>query len=89
MAEKSKDELVALGFPQFTIEDFHATVSSFTINLLTYLFWFTYLALYESQLQKTSVINVEQLLLKYLPTMPTMTRSFCMPWKLWLTKQSH
>lgn len=27
VAEKSKDELVALGFPQFTIEDFHATVS--------------------------------------------------------------
>jgi hypothetical protein len=25
-AEKSKDELVALGFPQFTIEDFHDVV---------------------------------------------------------------
>ncbi len=28
LAAKSKDDLVALGFPQFTIEDFHDTVSN-------------------------------------------------------------
>ena len=27
-AAKSKDELVTLGFPAFTVEDFHDTVSS-------------------------------------------------------------
>ena len=26
VASKSKDDLVALGFPEFTIEDFHETV---------------------------------------------------------------
>lgn len=28
MAKNSKNELVSLGFPEFTIEDFHETVSS-------------------------------------------------------------
>jgi ubiquitin thioesterase protein OTUB1 len=27
LAAKSKENLVALGFPQFTVEDFHDTVS--------------------------------------------------------------
>ena len=27
IAQKSKDDLVELGFPSFTIEDFHETVS--------------------------------------------------------------
>jgi len=27
LASKSKENLVALGFPQFTVEDFHDTVS--------------------------------------------------------------
>lgn len=27
IAAKSKDDLVALGFPHFTVEDFHDTVS--------------------------------------------------------------
>lgn len=30
IASKSKDELVSLGFPQFTIEDFHDTVCYFS-----------------------------------------------------------
>lgn len=30
IANKSKDELINLGFPQFTIEDFHETVSHFS-----------------------------------------------------------
>lgn len=28
LAEQSKDRLVKLGFPQFTLEDFHDTVSA-------------------------------------------------------------
>ena len=33
-AAKSKDELVALGFPAFTVEDFHDTVSFWCLNSL-------------------------------------------------------
>ena len=32
IAAKSKDDLVSLGFPQFTIEDFHDTVSIWDIK---------------------------------------------------------
>lgn len=32
LAEQSKDRLVQLGFPQFTLEDFHDTVSFITIH---------------------------------------------------------
>lgn len=32
LALKSKDKLVALGFPQFTLEDFHDTVSTNKLN---------------------------------------------------------
>ena len=34
IAQKSKDELVSLGFPQFTLEDFHDTVSNALILFL-------------------------------------------------------
>ena len=32
-ATKTKDELVALGFPSFTIEDFHDVVSFYHLKL--------------------------------------------------------
>lgn len=38
LARKSKDSLVALGFPQFTVEDFHDTVSLYAFILKLNLF---------------------------------------------------
>ena len=32
VASKSKDDLVTLGFPEFTIEDFHETVRQFILD---------------------------------------------------------
>lgn len=39
LALKSKDSLVALGFPQFTVEDFHDTVrlDTFILELVSYI----------------------------------------------------
>lgn len=43
LALKSKDSLVALGFPQFTVEDFHDTVRLyFSIFKLFYLYILAY-----------------------------------------------
>jgi len=36
LALKSKDSLVALGFPQFTVEDFHDTVRCLMLSFLNY-----------------------------------------------------
>lgn len=36
LAEKSKDKLISLGFPKFTLEDFHETVNQSTFNQFTH-----------------------------------------------------
>lgn len=36
LASQSKDELVSLGFPSFTIEDFHQVVSSISIYISSF-----------------------------------------------------